>query len=145
MVVATSFEVAIINWTVSTVAYTPETFHIEYTKEGSMDREITDTVAMDMINFSAVNVAYSYILEGLEANSTYYFQVIATNSEGVMPSQDLVFTTRDSGMSVLMVVIMWLYGAYITRYTLFPLQMPTIASQHFRYHLVLLYTYFLRF
>jgi hypothetical protein len=96
MVVATSFEVAVINWTVLAVAYTPETYHIEYAKEGSMDREISAAVVMDTFDFSATDVVRSFILEGLEANTTYYFQVIATNSEGVTPSQDLVFTTRDA-------------------------------------------------
>ena len=102
MVVATSFEVAVINWTVLAVAYTPETYHIEYAKEGSMDREISAAVVMDTFDFSATDVVRSFILEGLEANTTYYFQVIATNSEGVTPSQDLVFTTRDAGTSVCM-------------------------------------------
>ena len=113
MIIATSFEVAVVNWTVSAVAYTPETFHIEYAKEGSMEREITSAVVIDTFNFSAVNVVHSFTLGGLEANSTYHFQVIASNSEGAMPSQDLVFTTRDSGtcvcvyMSVLMAVIIY--------------------------------------
>ena len=60
---STSFEVAVINWTVSAVAYTPETFHIEYTKEGSMDREISAAVVMDTFNFSATDVVQSFIPE----------------------------------------------------------------------------------
>ena len=63
MVVATSFEVAVINWIVFAVAYTPETFHIEYTKEGSMDREISAAVVMDTFDFSATDVVQSFILE----------------------------------------------------------------------------------
>ena len=104
-VIGTSFELAIISWTSSEVAYTPEVFHIEYTEGGTGSGEvlamtqISETV-MGTQDFSATDEAYSLILDGLKSDTDYSFQVVATNTEGSTMSQLLTFRTREIGTSL---------------------------------------------
>lgn len=48
-------------------------------------------------NVSSVDEVYSVIIDGLEANTTYSCQVTSTNTVGDVASEEVVFTTRESG------------------------------------------------
>ena len=48
-------------------------------------------------NVASVDEVYSVIIDGLRANTTYSCRVIATNTVGGVASEDVVFTTRESG------------------------------------------------
>ena len=97
----TGIDFVVIQWTVSCLAFTPETYYVEYAKFTN-----GETVAMSVqypttnSNFSATNVEYTFFMNGLEADSTYGFVVVAVNSNGEMRTPDsFLFQTRDEGIN----------------------------------------------
>ena len=75
-IVGVSYELAIIQWVVQYIAYTPETYRIQYRKEGEEEVIQTSIPIMGSTNFSAVNEQFTLALDGLDANATYYATVV---------------------------------------------------------------------
>ena len=86
---------ATINWTVSMIAYTPETYTVLYgTTSGSLTPFNQQRQRGD--NFTATNLPFSIQLTGLSAGTTYYYQVEAMNSQpGSTQSTMQQFRTRE--------------------------------------------------
>ena len=73
----TSFSVVTISWTVSRVAYTPETYTVVYGTSQSMLDQMSDS-----INSTLDTTGYSVELSRLRDSTQYYYQVESTNTVG---------------------------------------------------------------
>ena len=72
---------ALIQWTVSSIVYTPETYVVEYgTSQDSLDMTSDPTHSGEDITIA--NVTYSVILSDLRENTTYYVHIVTTNTAG---------------------------------------------------------------
>ena len=85
---------ATIQWTVSRIAYTPETYTVHFgTSPGSLTNVSQQRQSGD--NVTATNLSFSIELTGLSARTTYYYQVVAMNSVGSTASVEQSFTTTE--------------------------------------------------
>ena len=83
-----------IQWTVRWIAYTPETYTVQFgTSPGSLTPFDHQQQSGD--NFTATNLSFSVQLTGLSAGTTYYYQVVAVNSVGSNQSDLLQFMTNE--------------------------------------------------
>ena len=80
-----SSELAVIQWLVSEVAYTPETYTIVYGTDTTLLNN-TSQVVMGDRDIAAMNQIYSVTLRDLQSSTRYYYQVVATNSIGMNSS-----------------------------------------------------------
>ena len=84
---------ATIQWTVTSIAYTPEQYVVLYgLNESSLIWEsdiVTGTMELNNIDES-----YSVVLTGLTHNAVYYYQVSSTNTEGSTNSDTEMFRTE---------------------------------------------------
>lgn len=80
-----SSELAEIQWLVPAIAYTPEDYTVIYGRDPAV-LNYSSSVVIGTDNIMQTNQMYSVILSNLEANTTYYYQVIARNSIGVNSS-----------------------------------------------------------
>ena len=72
---------ALIQWTVPSIAYTPETYVVEYgTSQDSLDMTSDPTHSGEDITIASVT--YSVTLSDLRENTTYYVHIVATNTAG---------------------------------------------------------------
>ena len=72
---------ATIQWTVPSIAYTPETYVVEYgTSEDNLN--LTSDSQHSGPNISIGSRSYSVQLSGLRVATLYYFSVVATNTVG---------------------------------------------------------------
>ena len=72
---------ALIQWTVSSIAYTPETYVVEYgTSQDSLDMTSDPTHSGEDI--TVVNQMYSVTLTDLREKTTYYVHIVANNTAG---------------------------------------------------------------
>ena len=70
---------ALIQWTVSSIVYTPETYVVEYgTSQDSLDMTSDPTHSGEDITIASVT--YSVTLSDLRENTTYYVHIVATNT-----------------------------------------------------------------
>ena len=85
---------ATIQWTVSKIAYTPETYTVHFgNSSGSLTPFSQQQQSGD--NFTATNLPFSIQLTGLSAETMYYYQVVAVNSEGSNTSVEQSFNTTE--------------------------------------------------
>ena len=69
----------LIQWTVSSIAYTPETYVVEYgTSQDSLNMTSDPTHSGEDITMA--NVTFSVTLSDLRENTTYYVHIVATNT-----------------------------------------------------------------
>ena len=86
---------ALIQWTVSSIAYTPETYVVEYgTSQDSLDMTSDPTHSGEDI--TVVNQMYSVLLSSLEPVTQYYYQVVANNTARSRSSNLLSFRTANN-------------------------------------------------
>ena len=72
---------SMIQWTVPIIAYTPETYVVNYgTSMSSLD--VTNDPVESGSDFEAVDQVFTVELTGLVDTTTYYYQVVATNEQG---------------------------------------------------------------
>ena len=81
-----SSQLAEIQWLVPAIVYTPENYTIAYGKSQAL-LNYSSSVVVGSNNISRPNQIYSITLNNLEANATYYYQVIASNSVGTNSSE----------------------------------------------------------
>ena len=79
------------------IAYTPETYRIQYRKVGEEDIIQMSTPIMGSTNFSAVNEQFTFTLDGLDANATYYATVVSSNTIGTDRTVEVMFQTLATG------------------------------------------------
>ena len=88
---------ATIQWTVSMIAYTPENYTVHFgTSSGSLTPFNQQRQSGD--GFTTTNLLFSVQLTGLASGTTYYYQVVAVNSEGSTASVEQSFTTTELRM-----------------------------------------------
>ena len=86
---------ALIQWTVSSIAYTPETYVVEYgTSQDSLD--MTSDPTHSGGDITVVNQMYSVQLSSLEPATQYYYQIVATNTALSRSSNLLSFRTANN-------------------------------------------------
>ena len=86
----------IIQWTVPYISYSPETYVVQYgTSRDSLIHNSSSTNSEEEV------MTYSVELSGLRDNTTYYVQVLATNT-AQRSNRSTVhnFTTIESGLTV---------------------------------------------
>ena len=72
---------ALIQWRVSSIAYTPETYVVKYgTSQDSLNMTSDPTHSGEDITIA--NVTYSVTLSDLREKTTYYVHIVATNTAG---------------------------------------------------------------
>ena len=77
----TRFNGTTIDWTVSRIAYTPETYTVHFgTSSGSLTNVSQQRQSGD--NFTATNLPFSVQLTGLTPATDYSYRVVATNTIG---------------------------------------------------------------
>ena len=77
----TSFNGTTIHWTVSRIAYTPETYTVHFgTSSGSLTPFNQQRQSGD--NFTATNLQFSIQLTGLTPATDYSYRMVATNTIG---------------------------------------------------------------
>ena len=70
---------AIIQWTVSYISYSPETYVVKYgTSQDTLIQNSSTIYSGDDVTIT--NMTYSVKLSNLKENTTYYVQVVATNT-----------------------------------------------------------------
>ena len=85
---------ATIHWTVSRIAYTPETYTVHFgTSPGSLTPFSQQQQSGD--NFTATNLQFSLQLTGLASGTTYYYQVVAVNTVGSTQSTTQQLRTNE--------------------------------------------------
>ena len=83
---------ATIVWVVTEVAYTNESYIVQYGKDANGLASASPLVDGG-IDFSTVDQEFETIIEGLKTDTQYYFTVLAINSEGNVSSVQGTFTT----------------------------------------------------
>ncbi len=90
----TTFTTAQIQWSVPSIAYTPEQYTVEYgTSPGSLSQ--SSAVVSGSTDLAAVDHQYSMEVTGLLEGSTYYYRVVAHNTHGSTSSNVYTFTVED--------------------------------------------------
>ena len=82
-----------IYFTIPSIAYTPEIYHINYIGLELQNTSTTSSSLVGTDNITAINLMYQIILTGLEEANTYNFTVVSTNCIGNSASQTMNFTT----------------------------------------------------
>ena len=63
------------------ITYTPETYAVYYGQDETQ-LNIASNAVIGTTDVTAVNQVYSTTIDGLQSNTTYYYQIMATNSVG---------------------------------------------------------------
>lgn len=92
-----SFELAIIEWTVSRITYTPETYQVVYRQVGDSEELIYSEEVIGTTNLSATNTQYSVVITNLQPNSMYTYNISARNVGVTRSTQNTSFSAIDSG------------------------------------------------
>ena len=93
-ITAKKFTSVTIQWIVTMVAYTPETYVVQYRTSNDSLRNRSDEVQGQM-DFTARNQMYSIQLNELIPNTPYYYEVVAKNTYGSTSSIVGNFTTEN--------------------------------------------------
>ena len=84
----------LIRWMVPIIAYTPETYVVNYgTSMGSLAATSATCMVRSGSDFEAVNQVFLVALTGLVDSTTYFYQVVATNVQGSTSSDVQSFST----------------------------------------------------
>ena len=102
---------AIIQWTVSYISYSPETYVVKYgTSQDTLIHNSDSTYSGDDITIT--DMTYSVKLSNLKGNTTYYVQVVATNTalrsnmSSVEQFMTLPYMEMRPGMYILTIIML---------------------------------------
>ena len=99
--ISTRHDRATVQWSVSYIAYTPETYTVNYGRvTNSLDMSVTVTQRGDNFAIPSQPFMFSAELTGLSPGVTYYYQVEARNSVGPTLSAVQQFRTTDLRMYI---------------------------------------------
>ena len=94
--ISTRHDRATVQWSVSYIAYTPETYTVNYGGAiNSLDMSATATQRGDNFTIPSQPFMFSAELTGLDPGVTYYYQVEARNSVGPTLSAVQQFTSAE--------------------------------------------------
>ena len=88
----TTHSTATIEWRISSIAYTPETYYVEYGTSRSVLNQQSRSIESGS-DLTITNQLYSVDITGLMSNTTYYYRVVASNSFTSTPSTISSFVT----------------------------------------------------
>ena len=86
---------ATIEWTVPIVIYTPESYVVNYIAGACLGQPLMSVPVQSGTDFVSENQIFSADLTGLVDNTTYSYQVVATNSVGSTTSAPQSFIFSD--------------------------------------------------
>ena len=94
--ISVSSESATVQWIVPTVAYTAESYVVNY---GTVQDSLTFSSAevTGSSDITITNQVYSVQLSDLDSETTYFYQVVATNDANSTTSTVATFTTAVQG------------------------------------------------
>ena len=96
MNISTRHDRATVQWSVSYIAYTPETYTVNYGRAmNSLDMSVTATQRGDNFTIPSQPFMFSAELTGLDPGMTYYYQMEARNSVGPTLSTVQQFTSAE--------------------------------------------------
>jgi len=96
MNINTRHDRATVQWSVSYIAYTPETYTVNYGHAmNSLNVSVTATQRGDNFTIPSQPFLFSAELTGLDPGVTYYYQVEARNSVGPTLSAVQQFTSNE--------------------------------------------------
>ena len=102
MNISTRHDRATVQWSVSYIAYTPETYTVNYVLTmNSLVMSATATLRGDNFTIPSQPFMFSAELTGLSPGVTYYYQVEARNSVGPTLSAVQQFTSAELRTNVL--------------------------------------------
>ena len=105
---------ATISFTVPAIAYTPETYNINYTGLEFQSALTSSSQVMSTDNITDVNVRYQITLSNLEEANTYNFTVVSTNSVSSISTVVMNFTTLPSCKCNILLTICIVVSIYST-------------------------------
>ena len=76
-----SSEFVEIQWQVTAIAYTPENYSVIYGRSQDLMNNTTGIIS-STDDITKINQIYSFTLNGLDSNATYYYQVVSENTIG---------------------------------------------------------------
>lgn len=115
---------AVIQWTVPSIAYSPETYYIKYGKS-SDNLQFTSNILVGSVDLTARDQTLSLLLQYLEHGTMYYYKIIAGNNNGETTSSVHTFTTLKLGK-----LIYDIFNGY--QFHLFFLSLSFVALIQFR-------------
>lgn len=89
---------AMLNWTVGSIAYTPENYHIEFGVSSDVLNMRSDVINGSS-NLTSTNLLYSTTLTGLSPFTQYYYRIVATNSFITTRTVVEMFRTSETGIA----------------------------------------------
>lgn len=89
---SSSSEQAKVQWLIPAIIYTPESYTVIYGRDPVL-LNVSSEVVIGTDKIKEINQIYSVSLRDLQPNTTYYYQVIATNSFGSVNSDVEKFIT----------------------------------------------------
>ena len=99
MNISTRHDRATVQWSVSYIAYTPETYTVNYGRAmNSLDMSVTATQRGNNFTIPSQPFMFSTELTALDPGMTYYYQVEARNSVGPTLSAVQQFTSTELRM-----------------------------------------------
>ena len=101
-----SSELAIIHWFVPRIAYTPETYYVQYRidNEERIGLTLMSTIVSGSRNLSSRNVEYEVVLDRLNSGTYYTANIVANNTFGSQISPEISFTTTPLGMNYMFMI-----------------------------------------
>jgi len=101
MNISTRHDRATVQWSVSYIAYTFETYTVRYGRAmNSLNMSVTATQGGDNFNIPSQPFMFSAVLTGFGPGLTYYYQVEARNSWGATLSAVQQFTSAELRMNM---------------------------------------------
>ena len=89
-------ELAVVEWLITDIMYTPETFTVLYgINQNSLNS--SSEVVNGTKEIDATNQLYSATLTNLRPDTTYFYQVVTTNDVGMNASSIAEFSTSSPG------------------------------------------------
>ena len=85
---------AAISFIIPNIAYTPETYSVNYTGMTLQTTEVTSVIRMNSSNISTINQEFTIMLTGLEEDNTYTYTVDSTNCLGTTSTVEMLFRTH---------------------------------------------------
>ncbi len=98
------YDRATIQWTVPVIAYTPETYVVNYGNDVNTLNNTSEAVSSGS-DFEATDLTFSVLITGLTSNIVYYYQLVATNTFASTSSAVMNFTTLEQSKFMLMLLI----------------------------------------
>ena len=87
-----------IDWEIFHIAYTPESYVVMYgTSPDTLN--LTSETIQGNSNITSTNDHFSVILQDLNHDTAFFFQIVAINSFGPSPSEVMMLTTETGNIS----------------------------------------------